>query len=357
MKTPIITIATPSGKRKIGQGYPVFIVAELSGNHNQNYARARRVIDTAIDAGVDAVKLQTYTPDTLTIESNKKWFIPRSGPWVGQTLYELYKKTYTPWKWQPKLKRYAEKKGILLFSTPFDETAVDFLEKMNVAAYKVASFELPDVWLLKRIAKTKKPVILSRGMASKKEITLALKTLRQNGTSDIALLHCVSAYPVAPEDMNLSTITDIARRFKVVTGLSDHSLSPIVPVVAVALGASIVEKHITLSRTDGGADARFSLEPNELRNMVRSIREAEKTIGKPTYMLNAQEADNMVFRRSIFSVQDIATGESLTRENVRVIRPGYGLAPKFYHSVLGKRAKKLIKKGTPLSLQLITLAK
>jgi len=341
------------GNKKIGPDQPIFIVAEISGNHNQNYKRALKIIDAAIDAGVDAIKLQTYTPDTLTIKSDKKWFKINKGPWAGHTLYDLYKKAYTPWDWQPKLKRHAEKKGAILFSTPFDKTAVDFLEKMNVALYKVASFEVVDIPLLKRIGQTKKPVIMSRGMASVPELKLAIKTLRNNGAPKIAVLHCVSSYPAQPEQMNLATIADIAKKFKVTPGLSDHTLSITVPIAAVALGARIIEKHITLSRADGGPDAEFSLEPDELKQMVKSVREAQLAIGKPYYGLDKKESENIIFRRSLFAVKNIKKGEKFTEENIRSIRPGYGLTPKYYDKVIGKTAVKNIERGTPLNWNLI----
>lgn len=337
--------------RKIGPGYPTFIVAEMSCNHLQKYNRALRIIDATADAGVDAVKLQTFRPETITMNSSNKWFQITKGLWRGQTLYDLYKKTYTPWEWQSKLKRYAEKKGLILFSSPFDENAVDFLEQMNVDLYKVASFELVDIGLLKKIAQTKKPVILSRGMASVEEISIAVKTLKENGTPQIVILHCVSSYPAKSKDMNLATIPDIARRFGVLVGLSDHTLSPVVPIVAVSLGASIIEKHLTISRKDGGPDADFSLEPSELKILVKSVREAEKSIGKPTYSSdkNKSESQNIQFRRSLFVVEDIAKGDIFTHQNIKSIRPGYGMSPINLDNIIGKKASIGITSGTPLS--------
>jgi len=337
------------GKREIGPGRPVFIVAEVSGNHNGDIKRALEIIDAAADAGADAVKLQTYTPDTMTIRSDRDEFIVKSNPvWKGKTLYELYEWAHTPWEWHEKLFAHAKKRGLICFSTPFDETAVDFLEKFRVPAYKVASFEIVDVPLLERIGKTKKPVIMSRGMASLDEIRTALKTLRKAGTKDIVLLHCVSAYPAKPEDMNLATIPDIAQRFDVLSGLSDHTLGTEIAVASVALGARVIEKHVTLKRADGGPDAAFSLEPEELALLVRSVRTVEASLGKPTYTRSADEKKNAVFRRSLYVVQDIKKGERFTKENVRSIRPGYGLAPKYYKHVLSKRAKQDIKRATPL---------
>ena len=341
------------GQKEIGFGRPTFIVAELSGNHNQNYDRAVQIIDAAIDAGVDAIKLQTYTPDTITIDSDKKWFQIKDGPWKGQNLYKLYGTAYTPWDWQRKLKEHAEKKGLIFFSSVFDETSVDFLEELKVKLYKVASFEIVDIGLLEKIGRTKKPVIVSRGMASLSEIKLAVKTLRDNGTPEIAILHCVSGYPTDPKDMNLTTIPDLAGRFKVVTGLSDHTLGITTSIAAVALGASIIEKHLTLNRSEGGPDAGFSLEPKEFKELVQSVRTVEAALGKPTYDVVGSESRNKVFRRSLFVVADLEKGEKITRENVQSIRPGYGLETKFLKSVLGKTAIKKIERGTPLSRKLI----
>lgn len=350
-------INTPKGKKIIGPGQPVFIVAEMSGNHNQDINRAFKIIDAAAEAGVDAVKCQTYTPDTLTIDCDNKYFqVKVNDAWSGQTLYSLYKQAFTPWEWQAQLKEYTESKGLLWFSTPFDETAVVFLEKLEVGLYKVASFETGDLELLKKIGSTKKPVIVSRGMTSTDELELAIKTLRNAGASQIAVLHCISSYPAAPEQMNLATIPDIAKRFDVVTGLSDHSLDSlgiVVPIAAVILGASIIEKHFTLKRADGGPDASFSLEPAEMKMLVQAVRDAEKAIGVPTYETGKKESENLVFRRSIFSVKDIKKGEIMTRENIRVIRPGYGLAPKELDKILGQKAAQDIKRGTPLSWDLI----
>jgi pseudaminic acid synthase len=312
-----------------------------------------KIIDSAISAGVDAIKLQTYTADTITINSNKKWFRITEGPWKGQNLYQLYKKAYTPWDWQAKLKKYAEKKGVLLFSSAFDETSVDFLESLKVKVYKVASFEIVDIGLLEKIGKTKKPVIISRGMASLEDIKLAVNTLRKAGTPQIAILHCVSEYPANPKDMNLSTIPDMAKKFNVVTGLSDHTLGITTSITAVALGASIIEKHVTLARSEGGPDVAFSLEPIELKDLVRSIREVEQSFGKPTYSVGKNEVKNKVFRRSLFVVKDIKKGEKFTKNNVKSIRPGYGLETKHLKEILGKSAPQDVEKGTPLSWKLV----
>lgn len=342
------------GKRKIGPGQPVFIVAEVSGNHNQSFERAKKLIKTACECGVDAIKLQTYTPDTLTIDCSNSWFQVKVNPaWRGKTLYQLYQEAYTPWEWQPELKKIAGTYGTPLFSTAFDETAVDFLEKMDVPAYKIASFEITDTELLKKAANTKKPVIISRGMASLPELKLAISTLRENGAQKIAVLHCVSSYPARPEQMNLATIPDIKKKFDVPVGLSDHTLGISVAIASVVLGASIIEKHFTLRRADGGPDAGFSIEPEELKELIKSVREAEKAIGKVQYSVGKRELENIVFRRSLFVVKNIKAEERFSRKNIRVIRPGYGLEPKYLLKVLGKKAKKDIKAGTPLKWTLI----
>ncbi|MFH0923774.1 MAG: pseudaminic acid synthase [Candidatus Falkowbacteria bacterium] len=351
-----IVIKTSKGKREIGPGQPVFIIAELSGNHHQNYNEAIKLIDAAADAGVDAVKLQTYTADTITIDCDKEPFqVKVNDAWKGQTLHSLYQKAYTPWDWQPKLKKYGESKGLVVFSTPFDNTAVDFLEKMNVALYKVASFEVVDIPLLKKIGQTKKPVIMSRGMSSAEELELAIKTLKDNGAPQIAILHCVSSYPAKPEEMNLATIPDLNKKFNVITGLSDHTLGIAASVAAVALGACIIEKHLTLSRAEGGPDAGFSLEPSELKELAQSIRIAEKAIGRPNYTAGAGESENIIFRKSLFIVKDIKKGEKFTSGNVRSIRPGHGLAPKHYDEIIGKSSAVDIEFGTPLSWGLIEM--
>lgn len=352
--TMIMKIKTPKGMRKIGKGQSCFVIAEISGNHNQDINKAFKIIDVVAEAGADAVKLQTYTADTITINCDKEYFqVKVNDAWKGQTLYNLYKKAYTPWDWQPKLKEYAEKKGLILFSTPFDNTAVDFLEKMNVELYKVASFEVVDIPLLERIGKTKKPVIMSRGMALTEEIELAIKTLRDNGSPQVAVLHCVSSYPAKPEEMNLATIPDIKKKFNVIAGLSDHTLGQEISIASVALGANIIEKHVTLSRADGGSDAGFSLEPKELKCLVKSIREVESAIGVPSYGTGEKESENVVFRKSLFVVKDVKKGEEFTEQNVRSIRPGQGLAPKFYHEVIGKKAASDIERGEPLNWEMI----
>lgn len=348
MKT--FSIQTPRGPREIGADRPVFVVAELSGNHNQDKARALELIDRAAWAGADAVKLQTYTADTLTIDSDKPYFRIRvDGSWHGDTLYNLYQKAHTPWEWHTELKERAESHGLPLFSTPFDETAVDFLEELSVPIYKVASLEIRDVALLRKIARTGKPVIISRGAATIADIELALTTLRSSGSGEVVVLHCVSAYPALPSEMNLRTIPDIARRFGVLSGLSDHSLGVTVPVLSVGLGATVIEKHLTLRRADGGPDSEFSLEPEEFRAMCDGVRDAEAALGEPHYHAEGREAQVSEYRRSLFVVRDVAAGEILTGEHVRAIRPGHGISPAFLDQVLGRRATGAIERGTPLA--------
>jgi len=349
-----IVIKTPRGRKKIGPGQPVFIVAEMSGNHLGSYKRALKIIDAAAEAGADAIKLQTYTPDTITINCHNKYFeIKKSKLWKGYNLHDLYKEAYMPWEWQPKLKKYAEKRGLVLFSFPLDVTAVDFLEKMKVELYKVGSFEVVDIPLLKRIGQTKKPVIISRGMSSLQELKLAVKTLKDNGAPQLIILQCVNAYPCNPAEMNLKLIPDIIRRFRVISGLSDHNLTNVTAIAAVALGASVVEKHLTLSRSDGGPDAAFSLQPSEFKDLAESIRLTEVALGKPKYTPAKQEKESITFRKSLFAVENIKAGDQLTEKNIRSIRPGYGLAPKYYDDVAGKIAKVDIERGTPLSWDLI----
>ena len=346
-------IKTPRGTRLVGPGHPVFIIGEMSGNHNLQYDRACELIDIAIAAGVDAVKIQTYTADTLTIDCENDYFqVKVNDAWAGQTLYSLYQKAYTPWEWQPRLIAYAAERGVLMFSTPFDETAVDFLEGLGSPLYKVASFESNHIPLLKRIGRTRKPVIISRGLTSLEDLRLAVDTLTSAGCPQVAVLHCVSAYPADPSQMNLRTIPDIASKLGVIAGLSDHSMGIAIPLAAVALGASIVEKHYTKKRSDGGPDSSFSLEADELKSLVASVRIAEAALGQPSYVADSKERENIVFRRSIFVVRDLAVGEVLTPENIRVIRPGYGLSPKYFDGVLGKRATRAIERGTPLSDEL-----
>ena len=340
--------------KSVGRSCPVYIIAELSANHNQDFEQAVQLIKSAKEAGADAIKLQTYTPDTITIDCDNEYFrISKGTIWEGRNLYDLYKEAYTPWEWQPKLKNVANDLGMDLFSTPFDNTAVEFLEKMGVPAYKIASFELVDIPLIQRVAKTGKPIIMSTGMATLAEIDEAVQAARDAGCKELALLKCTSGYPADPAEMNLRTIPHMAEAFGLPVGLSDHTLGIAVPVAAVALGACIVEKHFTLARAVPGPDSAFSLEPQEFKAMVEAIRVTEKALGKVNYAVTENEAASRVFRRSLFVVKDMKTGETFTSENLRSIRPGYGLAPKYLKDIMGQKACQDIKKGTPLTRQLI----
>lgn len=340
--------------RSIGPGHPVYIIAELSANHHQNFEEAVRLVHAAREVGADAVKLQTYTPDTITISSRRKEFQVAGGTiWDGRSLHELYAEAFTPWEWQPKLKEISNAMGLALFSSPFDETAVDFLEEMNIPAYKVASFELIDLPLIKKIAKTGKPIIMSTGMASAEEINEALTAARDGGAPGVALLKCTSAYPSLPEEMNLRTIPELERRFKVPAGLSDHTLGIAVPVASVALGVCIIEKHLTLSRSDGGPDSAFSLEPDEFKAMVDAVRFAEKALGTVHFGPTAREQASLAFRRSLFVVEDMKRGEMFTRQNLRSIRPGHGLHTRHLPQIIGQHAACDIEKGTPLDWKLV----
>jgi pseudaminic acid synthase len=333
----------------------VFIIAELSANHNQKFELAVETIKAAKDSGVDAIKFQTYTPDTITIDCDNKYFQIKHGTiWDGKTLYQLYKEAYTPWEWQPKLKEIAEELGLFCFSSPFDETAVDFLEELNIPAYKIASFEITDIPLIEYVASKGKPVIISTGVSELEDIELAIDACKKMGNEDIALLKCTSAYPAPLEEVNLNTIPDLKERFKVIVGLSDHTLGISVPIAAVSLGARIIEKHFILNRKLGGPDSAFSLEPGEFSQMVKSIREVERALGKVDYKLSEKIKKSREFSRSLFVVKNIKKGDTLNNENVRSIRPGFGLHPKFLKDIVGKKAKEDIKKGTPLSWDLIS---
>lgn len=337
------------GRREIGPGRPAYVIAEMSGNHNQDYSRAVEILRAAKEAGADAVKLQTYTADTLTIRSDKAHFRIRGTLWNDRTLHDLYREASTPWEWQPRLKKEASRLGMDLFSSPFDATAVDFLEKMGVPAYKIASFEIVDHALIEKAARTGKPIIMSTGMATLEEIREAVGAARRAGARDLALLKCTSAYPAPAGDMNLRTIGDLARRLRVPVGLSDHTLGIEVPVAAVALGACIIEKHFTTSRALGGPDCAFSLEPAEFAAMVSAVRKIEQSLGRATYGPTPAEKKSLVFRRSLFVVKDVNKGERFSGENVRSIRPGYGLAPKHLRKILGRKAARSISRGTPLA--------
>lgn len=334
--------------RPIGPQHPPFVIAEVSANHNGDLQKALRIIDMAAERGADAVKLQTYTPDTMTIDCDKPDFQIRGGPWDGHTLYSLYQWAQTPFEWQEAMFERARAHGLTVFSTPFDDTAVDLLETLDAPAYKIASFEAVDLPLISRVARTGKPMIISTGMANLEEIEQAVACARGNGCRELALLHCVSGYPTPPEQANLRTITDLARRFDAVIGLSDHTLGTTTAIVATALGASIIEKHVTLSRADKGPDSEFSLEPDELEALCRDAKVAWSALGEPGYERKPAEEPNAVFRRSIYVVEDIPEGAELTRQNVRCIRPGYGLPPRHFEEVLGRRAARRLERGAPL---------
>lgn len=350
-----IIIKTPKEQRVIGPGHPTFIIAEISCNHRQNYAEAIRLVKAAAKSGADAVKFQTYTPDTMTLNSDKPWFIVggKDNPdsWQKETFYSIYEKTYTPWAWQPKLKKLAESLGMVFFSSVFDASAVNFMEKIGVSLYKIASYEVTHVPLLKKIAATGKPVIISIGFASQNEATEAIRTLRKAGTYDIAVLHCLTSYAASPDHAtaHLTMIGDIQRRFGVISGFSDNTGGVDLPAIAVLTGASIVEKHLNLRHGNKSFDDRFSVDPKEFALMVKKIRNAEQTLGNVHYGPNNDaERHNRNFRQSIFVTQKVKKGEKLTVKNIRVIRPAYGLKPKYFETTLNKRAKKDIEMGTPL---------
>ncbi len=336
--------------REIGSGFRPYFIAEMSGNHNQSLEKALSIVDAAAAAGADALKIQTYTPDTLTIDHREgEFFIadPQS-LWKGQSLYELYRTAMTPWEWHEPLMRRCHEKGLTFFSTPFDGTAVDFLERLGTPFYKIASFENNDLPLIRRVAATGKPVIISTGMASLPEIAEAVEAARGAGCKDLVLLKCTSAYPAQAKDSNLRSIPHLRETFKVDVGLSDHTMGGAIPVAAVAMGASVVEKHFTLSRAEGGVDSAFSLEPAEFAAMVRDASMAWEALGSVHYGMTDQEQKSRVYRRSLYVVKDIAEGEQLTSENIRIIRPGFGLAPKYLDVVLGKRASRPLKRGTAM---------
>jgi len=334
--------------RPVGMGAPPFIVAELSANHNGSLEKALEHVREAKRCGADAIKLQTYTADTLTIDCESEDFRIRGGLWDGWKLYDLYKTAYTPWEWHETLFAEARHVGIIPFSTPFDESAVELLERLDAPAYKIASFELVDPQLLARVARTGRPIILSTGMATLREIAEAVETLRANGCSELVLLHCVSAYPAPASAVNLRTIPHMAEAFDVPVGLSDHTMGTAVACAAVALGACVIEKHFILDRRDGGPDSAFSIEPNELKDLVTGCRMAWEARGEVSYAREVAEESNVVFRRSIYAVRDIAEGEILTPENVRVIRPGFGLPPKLLTQVLGRSVRRAVKRGEPI---------
>lgn len=339
--------------RLIGPSYPPYIIAELSANHNGDINRAFQIMEAAKKAGADAIKLQTYTHDTITMDCDSEEFQIHGGLWDGQSLYELYKGAHMPWDWHKPLFEKAKKLGITIFSSPFDNTAIELLEELNAPAYKIASFELVDHALIKRAAQTGKPLIMSTGMANKLEIEEAIEVARKNGCDDLVVLHCVSGYPAPSDQYNLSTIRDISQSFGVLTGLSDHTINNATAVAGVVLGACVVEKHVTLDRSGGGVDDSFSLEPNELADLCRDAKIAWQSVGRVNYEVTEAEKGNIKFRRSLYVVRDVAEGELFTSSNVKSIRPGYGLSPRHFDDCLGKKASRAISRGTALTFNLI----
>lgn len=340
--------------RTVGTGHPTYIIAEMSANHAGSIEHAKEIIHAAKEAGADCIKIQTYTADTMTIDCHNEYFNITDGTWKGENLYGLYLKAYTPWEWQAELKAEADKAHIDFFSTPFDRTSVDFLEGIGMDFYKIASFELVDIPLIRYVASKGKPIIMSTGMGSLAEIEEAVAAVRETGNDQLALLRCASAYPAISDSMNLATMADMGERFQVPVGLSDHSMGSVGAVASVAMGGSIIEKHFCLDRAIKNPDSTFSMEPAEFAAMVRDVRQAEKAIGVVNYGATEAEQGNLAFRRSIFVTEDIPAGGTLTSENIRVIRPSNGLKPKYYEEVLGKTALQEIKRGTPLSWEMIS---
>lgn len=339
--------------RSIGLGCAPYVIAELSGNHNGDIERAFAIMTAARDAGADAIKLQTYTADTMTIDHDGPGFVVDLPLWKGRKLYELYQEAYTPWDWHEALFAKARDLGMTIFSSPFDATAVDFLEELGAPAYKIASFENVDVPLIEKVASTGKPLIISTGMATLDEIEVAVSAARGAGCKDLCLLHCVSSYPAPIEDTNLANIAALRERFCVVAGLSDHTMGTTVAVAASALGASVIEKHFTLARADGGVDSAFSLEPHELKELVDSCRIATIAVGKASFGAKSAEQGSLVYRRSLYAVADIKKGEAFSEKNVRSIRPAYGLKPKHYMALMGKIAERDIAYGEPMAWDMV----
>jgi len=340
----------------IGIGFPTYIIAEMSANHAGSIENAKQIIHKAKECGADCIKIQTYTPDTITIDCDNEYFSIKNGTWKGENLYSLYGKAYTPWEWQAELKAEAERCDLDFFSTPFDNSAVDFLENIGVDFYKIASFELVDIPLIEYTASKGKPIVMSTGMGSYDEVREAVEAVRNQGNNQLVLLKCSSAYPALPEDMNLKTIEHMHKAFDVPVGLSDHSMGSTSAIVAVALGACIIEKHFCLSREIDNPDSSFSMEPEEFKKMVNEIRIAEKVLGRVSYDLSDIEKESRMFRRSIFAVKEIKKGEVFTTDNIRIIRPGFGLKPKYYKELLNKHAIQDIKKGTPIEFGLVEQA-
>ncbi|NMB33094.1 MAG: pseudaminic acid synthase [Clostridium sp.] len=341
------------GNRQIGEGHPCYIIAEMSANHAGDLDRAIQIIHKAKESGADCIKIQTYTPDTMTINCDKDYFYIGGGTWEGENLYNLYQRASTPWDWHKKLKEEAERIGIDFLSTPFDKTAVDFLEDLGVEFYKIASFEITDIPLIRYIASKKKPIIMSTGMATLGEIEGAVKTAKSQGNTNFCILKCSSAYPALVDDLNLITIRNLAETFGVPVGFSDHSLGSVGTITAIAMGAKVIEKHFCLSRDVKSPDACFSMEPKEFKCMVQDIRLSEKAIGTVNYGISQREETSRIFRRSIFVTADIKKNEYFTEKNIRVIRPAHGIAPKYYSNILGKKATRDIGYGTPLEWAMI----
>jgi N-acetylneuraminate synthase len=336
------------GKHVIGGDNPCFIIAEISANHNQDFGHAIRLIKLAKESGADAVKFQTYTPDTITLNCNNEHFKIKEGPWKGQTLYELYKQAYTPWEWFPKLKAYADSIGITFFSTAFDTTAVDLLKSIDVPAYKIASFEIVDIRLLRRAAATKKPIILSTGLASHEDVRLAVETIRGQGNDQIVLLKCNSNYPAIADELNIRQIETLRKEFETLVGFSDHSLEVSADIMAVALGVCVIEKHVTANRSVGGPDSVFSLEPKELKALVEAVRSAERSLGNGAFVLSAGERASLQFRRSLFVIKTMPTGARILNGNLRSIRPGIGLKPRHLDALVGKKVNRRMDAGEPI---------
>jgi len=345
------------GRRKIGGNNGPFVIAEMSGNHNQSLDRALGIVDAASKAGVDALKIQTYTPDTMTLDIRKKDFVVSNlrSLWRGESLYDLYRKAHTPWEWHKPIFARCRQRGLIAFSTPFDLSSVDFLEKLNAPMYKIASFENTDIPLIRRVAQTGKPMIISTGLATVREIDETVRIARHHGCRDLILLKCTSAYPASPKDANLLTIPDLKKRFHCPVGLSDHTLGIGTSIASVALGAAVIEKHFTLSRDDGGIDSAFSLDPDEMAGLVKETKTAWMALGKVQYGASMAEKPSLRFRRSIFVTENIKAGAVFSQKNIRIIRPGNGLAPKFYDKIIGKPSKMDISRGTPLKKEFIRL--
>ena len=321
---------------EVGQGLPPYLIAEVSANHNGSFDNAKKLLKLAKENGASAVKLQTYKADTITLDSNKQDFRIDEGPWAGQTLYELYDKAHTPWDWHEPLFSYAKEINITIFSSPFDETAVDLLEGLGTPFYKIASFEAVDIPLIECVASTRKPVIISTGMANKEEIGEAIEVLKQKGSGDIILLHCISAYPAPSEEYNLETLRDLSKSFDLPVGLSDHTVDNIASIVSVSYGACVIEKHFTLDKNAGGPDDFFSMEPSDLKCLSEDLDNTWKAIGKVNYGLSSSESGNIKFRKSLYFIKDIKTGEKITKDHIKSVRPGYGLKPKHFNSLIGK---------------------